>query len=53
MIKNKASPYAICVCRLSKVAAIYNRNLTKEEIDKCEKDAFVSDDNSCITKMLD
>ena len=27
--------------------------MTKEEIDKCKKDAIVFDDNDCITKMLE
>ena len=38
---------------LSKIAARYNHDLTKEENDKSKKDPIVFDDNVCITKMVD
>ena len=35
--KKRAFPNVICVYRSSKVAARYNLDLTKEEIEKCKK----------------
>ena len=43
--KNDASPYCNCVYRLNNIAARYNHDLTHEEMSKCNKDAFVFDND--------
>ena len=50
---DRARPYNMTFYRLSKTAGRYNRDLTPDEIDKCEKDtiAFMGDD--CIGTSLD
>ena len=34
---DRARPYVFCFYRLKKLAGIYNRDLTKDEIEKCKK----------------
>ena len=42
-----------CFYRLSKLGGRYNRDLTKDEIDKCKKDTIAFDGDSCVDKALD
>ena len=39
--------------RLRHTAARSNRDLTKEERNKCKKDAIAFDDYDCVTKTID
>ena len=50
---DRARPYVFCFYRLSKLAGRYNRDLTKEEIDKCKKDTIAFDGDICVEKALD
>ena len=38
---------------LSKLAAIYYRELTPYEIEKCKKDTIVFDGDNCVSNALD
>ena len=48
-----ARPYVFCFYRLSKLAGRYNRDSTKDEIDKCKKDTIAFDGDNCVEKALD
>ena len=50
---DRARPYAFCFYRLSKLAGRYNRDLTKDEIEKCKKDTIAFDGDNCVEKALD
>ena len=50
---NRARPYVFCFYRLSKLAGRYNRDLTRDEIDKCKKDYVAFDGDNCVEKALD
>ena len=41
------------MCRLSKIASKYNRDLTNEIFQKCKGDTLVSDGTDCTSKLLD
>ena len=38
---------------MSKLAGKYNRDLTRDEIDKCKKDNTAFDGDNCVEKALD
>ena len=38
---------------MSKLAGRYNRDLTKDEIEKCKKDTIAFDGDNCVEKALD
>ena len=50
---DRARPYVFCFYRLSKLAGRYNRDLTRDEIDKCKKDTIAFDGDNCVEKALD
>ena len=50
---DRARPYVFCFYRLSKLAGRYNRDLTKDEIEKCKKDTIALDGENCVEKALD
>ena len=50
---DRARPYCISFYRLSKIAGRYDRDQTREELEKCKKDSIVFDGDSCIEKALD
>ena len=50
---DRARPYVFCFYRLSKLAGRYNRNLTKDEIEKFIKDTIAFDGDNCVEKALD
>ena len=50
---NRATPYCISFYRLSKIAGRYNRDQTREDLDKCKKDNLVFDGDNCISNALD
>ena len=50
---DRARPYRICFHRLSKFARRYNRDLTLEGREKCEKDTTTFDGDNCVEKALD
>ena len=50
---DRARPYVLCFYRLSKLAGRYNRDLTKDEIEKCKKDNIAFDGDNCVEKALD
>ena len=50
---DRARPYVICFYRLSKLAGRYNRDLTRDEKDKCKKDSIAFDGDNCVEKALD
>ena len=50
---HRARPFVICFYRLSKLAGRYNRDLTRDEIDKCKKDTIAFDGDNCVEKGLD
>ena len=45
--------YVFCFYRLSKLAGRYNRDLTKNEKEKCKKDTIAFDGDNCVEKALD
>ena len=47
---NRARPYVSCFYRLSKLAGRYNRDLTQDEIHKCQKDTIAFDGDNCVEK---
>ena len=49
---DRARPYCSSFYQLSKVAGRYNRNLSTYRIEKCKKDTFAFDGDSCISKVL-
>ena len=50
---DRARPYVCCFYRLSKLTGIYYRDLTRDEIDKCQKDTIAFDGDNCVEKALD
>ena len=48
-----ARPYVFCYYRLSKLAGRYNRNLSRDEVEKCKKDTIAFDGDKCVEKALD
>ena len=42
-----------CFYRLSKLAGRYNRDLTRDVIDKCKKDIIAFHGDECVQKALD
>ena len=50
---DRARPYVFCFCRLSKLASRYNRDLTKDEMERCKKDTIALDGDNCVEKALD
>ena len=50
---DRARPYVFCFYRLSKLAGRYDRGLTPDETDKCEKDTIAFDGDDCVEKALD
>ena len=50
---DRARPYVFCFHRLIKLAGRYNRDLTKDEIEKCNKDTIAFDGDNCVEKALD
>ena len=42
-----------CFYRLSKLAGGYNRDFTKDEMEKCKKDIIAFDGDNCAEKALD
>ena len=50
---DRARPYVFCFYRLSKLAGLYNRDLTLDEIDKCKKDTIAFDGDNCVVKALE
>ena len=49
----RVRPYVFCFYRLSKLAGRYNRDLTRDEIDKCKKYTIAFDGVNCVEKVLD
>ena len=49
---DRARPYVFCFYRLSKLAGRYNRELTSDEIEKCNKDTTTFDGYNCVEKAL-
>ena len=49
---DRAGPYCISFYRLSKLAGLYDRNLTPDEVDKCKKGTFLFDGDKCISIAL-
>ena len=50
---DRTRPYNITLYRLSKIAGRYNRDLTREEIEKCKEDTLVLDGDKCVSNALD
>ena len=50
---DRARPYVFCFYRLSKLAGRYDRDLTKDEIEKCKKDTIAFDGDNCVDRALD
>ena len=50
---DRAIPYCVSLYRVSKISRRYNRDLTKEEYEKCKNDTVVYKGTSCINQMLD
>ena len=50
---DRARPYVFCFYRLSKLAGRYNRDLTPEELEKCEKDTIAFDGDNCVATVFD
>ena len=50
---DRARPYCISFCLLSKLAGGYNRDLNPSELHEYRKDTIVFDGNDCIEKALD
>ena len=50
---DRARPYVFCFYRLSEVAGRYNRDLTRDEMDKCKTDTIAFDGDNCVEKALD
>ena len=50
---DRTRPYVFCFYRFSKLADRYNRDLTRDEIDKCKKDTIAFDGDNCVEKALD
>ena len=49
---DRSRPYVFCFYRLSKLAGRYNRDLTRDEIDKCKKDTIAFEGDDCVEKAL-
>ena len=52
-ITDRARPNVFCFYRLSKLAGRYNRDLTRDEIDKCKMDTIAFDADNRVKKALD
>ena len=50
---DRARPYKTAFCRLSKLAAKYNLDLTQDEISRCKKDTLVFDGDNFLSNTLD
>ena len=50
---DRARTFVFCFYRLSKLADRYNRDLTKDELDKCKKETIAFDGGNCFEKALD
>ena len=50
---DRARTFVFCFYRLSKLGGRYNRDLTKDELDKCKKDTIAFDGDNCFEKALD
>ena len=50
---DRARPYNMTFCRLSKIARRYDRDPTKEELDKSIKDTIAFEGDNCIGNALD
>ena len=50
---DRVRPYCISFYRLNKVSSRYNRDLTRDEIDKCKEGTLVFDGDNCISIALD
>ena len=50
---DRARPYNMTFCRLSKIAGRHNRDLTPDENDKCKKDTIASMADDYIGNALD
>ena len=50
---DKGRHYVFCFYRLRKLACRYNRNLTHDEIQKCNNDTIAFDGDECVTEALD
>ena len=50
---DRARPYVFCFYGLSKPAGRYNRDLSRDETDKCKKDTIAFDGDVCVEKALD
>ena len=50
---DRARPHVFCFYRLSKLAGRYNRDLTKDEMEKSKKDIIAFDGDNCVEKALD
>ena len=51
--KIRVVPYCSCICKLSKIAGKYHRNISEQEYQKCLKDCIVFKGTGCINEMLD
>ena len=50
---DRARPYVFCFYQLSKLGGRYNRDLTKDEVDKCKKDTIAFDGDNCVEKAVE
>ena len=50
---DRARPYCISFCRLSKISGRYGREQTREELDKFKNDTIEFDGDNCINNALD
>ena len=50
---DRARPYVFCFYRLSKLGGRYNRDITSDEKDKCNKDTMAFDGDNCVEESLD
>ena len=48
----RARPYVFCFYRLSKLSGRYDRDLTPDDLEKCEKDTIAFDGDNCVEKAL-
>ena len=49
---DRTRPYVFCFYRLSKLAGRYYRDLTSDEIEKCNNDTTTFDGDNCVEKAL-
>ena len=50
---DRARPYVFSFYRLSKLAGKYNRDLTRDKLEKCRKVTIAFDGDDCVSKALD